>query len=90
MEDVKELDNIVFGMGGALLVSILVLMEDVKELETCVQTNTLRFPVSILVLMEDVKELLMQDLSGSWPIGFNPCFNGRCKRTKVIDLALKD
>ena len=37
--------------------------------------------VSILVLMEDVKERVCCRAERERNICFNPCFNGRCKRT---------
>ena len=58
-------------------------MEDVKELKDFILTQKNMFVVSILVLMEDVKE---HDISHAEFVriedSFNPCFNGRCKRTK--------
>ena len=56
-------------------------MEDVKEL--CRKTKKISEirTVSILVLMEDVKEHLSRHVRDYTGICFNPCFNGRCKRT---------
>ncbi len=34
--------------------------------------------------MEDVKELLMIMIKLNQFISFNPCFNGRCKRTALL------
>ncbi len=81
MEDVKELWEFSLKRTIVFLVSILVLMEDVKE--PCWKT-TKRFVaqrVSILVLMEDVKEPAGYSRRLAIKISFNPCFNGRCKRT---------
>ncbi len=39
--------------------------------------------VSILVLMEDVKELMFFYFPTLKWGSFNPCFNGRCKRTNT-------
>ncbi len=62
-------------------VSILVLMEDVKEPWDFQKWVWRLIDVSILVLMEDVKEQELGILLDQFGKGFNPCFNGRCKRT---------
>ena len=64
-----------------MLVSILVLMEDVKEQEFNKELVYMNYDVSILVLMEDVKELDIERHINLKMNCFNPCFNGRCKRT---------
>ena len=55
-------------------------MEDVKEQMFFLFLLQSLF-VSILVLMEDVKELYEEYKILKSKRGFNPCFNGRCKRT---------
>ena len=81
MEDVKELFLDLSKDFTWLRVSILVLMEDVKEQSTLYVVSDLQDGVSILVLMEDVKEHVDNSRFGVIANCFNPCFNGRCKRT---------
>ncbi len=60
-------------------------MEDVKEQQNKFFRVLVRKNVSILVLMEDVKEpddFLMELFW--YDYCFNPCFNGRCKRTDYL------
>ena len=60
-------------------------MEDVKELVFVVFTAVKIQGVSILVLMEDVKERGVVKCYGLLTyVSFNPCFNGRCKRTLIL------
>ena len=61
-------------------------MEDVKEQFVADTTYVYTKPVSILVLMEDVKELTGRLERPRRQLSFNPCFNGRCKRTKFTPL----
>ena len=56
-------------------------MEVVKEQRVVRIHASFKHCVSILVLMEVVKELSHIDLDTLGGIGFNPCFNGSCKRT---------
>ncbi len=56
-------------------------MEDVKEhIGHKFKKDKISY-VSILVLMEDVKEQPSHQHSCHEQTRFNPCFNGRCKRT---------
>ena len=80
MEDVKE--QLFFYLQiPCQNVSILVLMEDVKERIVFYYSPPSSGEVSILVLMEDVKELSPKNQHDIESPCFNPCFNGRCKRT---------
>ena len=60
-------------------------MEDVKEPFNSSLISFLYLLVSILVLMEDVKEQLLIGLEMLRKLCFNPCFNGRCKRTQHLN-----
>ena len=59
-------------------------MEDVKEQIGTFKERNRSNNVSILVLMEDVKEHLRQKNQKVKFFCFNPCFNGRCKRTITL------
>ena len=59
-------------------------MEDVKELSVTHKKATRNLLVSILVLMEDVKEHHIDARTYGMLLCFNPCFNGRCKRTPKL------
>ncbi len=65
-------------------------MEDVKEQHWAYHIGKGSTSVSILVLMEDVKEPEKDEQLASKQQRFNPCFNGRCKRTRkpVININL--
>ena len=64
------------------IVLILVLMEDaLVHTRTSTQAGSVR--VLILVLMEDaLVRGLLDCKEGPWTPGLNPCFNGRCTRTR--------
>ena len=82
MEDVKEHRASNNHFITYFMVSILVLMEDVKEPPQKYMIDLNPKCVSILVLMEDVKEQENRTFATVEDFCFNPCFNGRCKRTQ--------
>ena len=71
-------------LGADIEVLILVLMEDALALCTHLTSMTTTQRVLILVLMEDA--LAHRDFSFMKKeiTSLNPCFNGRCTRTKQV------